>query len=134
MTTPPAGQQQADPEGQRVQALDDRFGAIEAEQAEQRGLLEQIRDAIGGTGRAAPAHATAGQATETTLERRETIAELTRRAVEDVNAKTQRDQADAAHAAEHAELKARREAEQQPREPQRGPKAAAQRFLLGKPD
>jgi hypothetical protein len=98
------------------------------------GKLDQLLDLVRGQGKAAPAHAAAGQATETALERHETIAELTRKAVEDVNAKTQRDQADAAHAAEHAELKARREAEQQPREPQRGPKPTLQKFLFGKHD
>jgi hypothetical protein len=38
-----------DPEGDRIKSLDDRFGALEKEQAEQKGLLSQILGKLGGT-------------------------------------------------------------------------------------
>jgi hypothetical protein len=59
----------------RVQALDDRFDAIEAEQAEQKGLIGQVLDAVKGTG---PAHAGAQRVVQARLDAPGSVAEEVR--------------------------------------------------------
>ena len=118
-----------DPEGQRVESLDARFGAIEHEQAEQRGILTQIRDALAGEGKAAPAHAAAQGRTETRLEASSSIADQVRRAVQDVNAEEEQRKRDEAHAADHVALAEARE--KPPREAASGVRGKIQRAMFG---
>lgn len=118
-----------DPEGQRVESLDARFGAIEHEQAEQRGILTQIRDALAGQGKAAPAHKAAQEHTETRLEASSSIADQVRRAVKDVNAEEEQRKRDEAHAADHAALAEARE--KPPREAASGVRGKIQRAMFG---
>jgi hypothetical protein len=73
----PPDPQNPDPEAARIKSLDDRFGAIEAEQASQRGLLEQIRDSLGGTERTA--HAAAQKHEEQKLDQPSDVADEVRR-------------------------------------------------------
>ena len=120
---------QQDPEGARVESLDARFGAIEHEQAEQRGILTQIRDALAGKGKTAPAHAAAQEHTETRLEASSSIADQVRRAVQDVNAEEEQRKRDEAHAADHAALAEARE--KPPREAASGVRGRIQRAMFG---
>ena len=120
---------QQDPEGQRVESLDARFGAIEHEQAEQRGILTQIRDALAGKGKAAPAHAAAQEHTETRLEASSSIADQVRRAVKDVNAEEEQRKRDAEHEGHHQAL--REAAEKPPREAASGVRGKIQRAMFG---
>lgn len=80
--TEPAANTNSSEEG-RVKSLDDRFGAIETEQAEQRGLLEQISSAVQGLtgtgGKLTPAsHTEAQQRTEDRLDRPSSVQEQVR--------------------------------------------------------
>lgn len=123
-------QQPGEGEAGRIQAYDERFGRIEHEQAEQRGLLEQIRDAVGGVRQAEEgAHAKAQEHTESRLDRSSTMADQVKRAVEAVNAEAEQKRRDEAHAADHARL--REQAERPPREPQGGRRGKLQRALFG---
>jgi hypothetical protein len=124
---PPPGQDEAD----RIQTLDARFGAIETEQKTQRGLLEQIAAAVGGTGPAAAAHDKAEARTQDRLANppAATIADQVRQAVKDVQAEQDQAARDQAHQADHDKL--RQASEQPPREPQSGPRARLQRILYG---
>lgn len=118
-------------EAGRIEALDERFGKIESEQAEQRGMLEQIRDAVAGKGAAGPAHAKAQEHTEQRLEHppAETIADQVRRAVADVDAEKARKERDAAHQADHDKIKEL--AERPPRETAAGFRGRLQRAMYG---
>lgn len=82
--TPPAtGASTNSGEAGRIKSLDERFGSIEAEQAQQRGLLETISNAVQGlTGTGAkltPAsHQQAQQRTEDRLDRPAAVQEQVR--------------------------------------------------------
>lgn len=94
-----------DSEEQRIQSLDDRFGKIESEQERQGGLLEDIRGMLGGkdrgdTGKDAPAPDRGEQ-----RERPGMIQEQMAEAIRKVRAEEKQQEADAAHAADHASLK-----------------------------
>jgi hypothetical protein len=119
----------ADPEAERVETLDARFGRIEHEQAEQRGLLEQIRDAIAGEGGAAPIHEKAEAHTQARLDSSTTIAEQVRKAVEAVGAEQAQREADEAHKRDHEALRAERE--KPPRESGSGFRGKLQRAMYG---
>lgn len=133
---PPAGE--PDKEAGRIRSLDERFKAIETEQADQRGMLEQIRDAVtgghtgadGDQGEGAPAAPGPG-------EQRHGIGAEVRRQIEE---------AEKRRAAEEGERKAgewrqsvedRLEAlkpEAAPREPQTGFRGRVQRAMFGRAD
>jgi hypothetical protein len=118
--TPPA-----DPEAQRIESLDARFGKIETEQAEQRGLLQQILGKVGGGD--APKAGDPKQPDQGL-----DMAAMMRKAVEDVGAENARKKAEEEHAAEHAALRASKPvAETQPRERQGGIKSKLQRAMFG---
>lgn len=131
--TPPADPKAdppADPEAQRVEALDARFGKIEAEQAEQRGMLTTILDKVSGAAPEAPAGAQ--EHTQTRLDRSSSIADQVRQAVADVGAEAERKRRDEEHAAEHAALRAGKpEPEKPPRERQGGLKSRLQKAMYG---
>ncbi len=116
-----------DGEAGRVKSLDDRFGAIEARQEKQEGLLEQILGKLGGGGGEAepvtrgdePAAPSPGE-----------MAEQMRQAVRDVRAEEAAEQARAAHDADHAKMRTP-EPEQTPREVMIRGKARLQRLMFG---
>ena len=120
---------QQDAESGRVESLDARFGAIEQQQAEQHGMLMELRDALLGKGKAAPAHAAAQEHTETRLEASSSIADQVRRAVQDVNAEEEQRKRDEAHQADHAALAEARE--KPPREAASGVRGKIQRAMFG---
>jgi len=121
----------ADTEVSRIEALDERFGRIESEQAEHRSMLEQIRDAVAGKGAAGPAHEAAEKHTEGRLAHppAESIAEQVRRAVADVGAEEERKRQAAAHEADHQKI--REAAERPPRETASGVRGRIQRAMFG---
>lgn len=127
-------QQPGQEEAGRIEGLDERFGKIEAEQAQQRGMLEQIRDSVAGKGDAGPAHDKAQAHTEHRLEHppAQTIADQVRRAVKEVGAEEEQKRRDAEHADHHQKL--REAAEQPPREPAAGVRGRIQRAMFGKAD
>jgi hypothetical protein len=117
--TPPA-----DPEAQRVESLDARFGKIETEQAEQRGLLQQILGKVGG--------GDAPKAGDPKPDQPLDMAAMMRKAVEDVGAENARKKAEEDHAAEHAALRASKpEPEKPPRERQGGARSRLQKIMFG---
>lgn len=122
---------QGDGEASRIEALDERFGRIESEQAEHRSKLDQILDIVGGKGPAKPAHDKAQQHTETRLEHppAESIAEQVRRAVADVDAERAQKERDATHQADHDKI--RELAERPPREQVSGARGRLQRIMFG---
>ena len=115
----------------RIEALDERFGRIESEQAEHRQLLEQIRDAIAGKGAAKPAHDRAEKRTEGRLAEPAavTIAEQVRAAVEAVGAEKAEKERAAAHDADHQKM--REAAERPPREAMPGFRGRLSRAMFG---
>ena len=131
MTAQPPEQQPGQGEADRIQSLDQRFGKIEQEQTEQRGLLEQIRDAVAGTGPARPAHDKAQAHTEQRLEQppAAAMADQVRQAVKDVNAEEEQRKRQADHDADHDRI--RELAERAPRESQSGWRAKLQRGMFG---
>lgn len=120
-----------DPEAERVETLDARFGRIEAEQAEHKTMLGQILAKVGGETKKAEgeAHADAQQHTEEHLERGSTIADQVRAAVEAVGAEKAQKEADEQHAKDHAALREARE--KPPRESQSGFRGRLQRAMYG---
>jgi hypothetical protein len=129
--TPKTPDPPADPEAQRVESLDARFGKIETEQAEQRGLLQQILGKVGGglDPTKAPGSSATGASPGTGSP---DMAAMMRKAVEDVGAENARKKAEEEHAAEHAALRASKPvAETQPRERQGGIKSKLQRAMFG---
>jgi hypothetical protein len=113
----------------RIEALDERFGRIESEQAEHRSLLEQILGRVGGAEK--KAHGEAQQRTEKRLEEppAASVAEQVRRAVQDVQAEQEATRRKADHDAEHEKL--RQQAERPPREPVSGFRGKLQRAMYG---
>lgn len=104
----------ADPEAERVESLDHRFGAIETKQAEQDGKLDQILSRLtggAGGGTKAPPRTPVGAAPGTDPG---TIADQVRKAVEAVGAEQAAKAAQDQHAQDHAAIAEMRE--QQPRD------------------
>lgn len=122
---------QQDIEGQRVESLDARFGAIEHEQAEQKSMLTQILAKVGGGAKQAEgqAHDKAQQHTESRLDASSSIADQVRAAVEQVGAEKAQREADEAHQRDHAAL--REAAEKPPREAASGVRGRIQRAMFG---
>lgn len=122
----------SDTEGQRVQALDERFGRIEHEQSEQRGILEQIRNSLGSAkGAERQAHAAAQAHTQDRLEHppAATIADQVRAAVADVDAERENKRRQAEHDDHHKRL--REQAEQAPRETASGWRGKLAKAMYG---
>lgn len=125
-------QQPGEAEQARIESLDERFGRIEAEQAEHRTLLEQIRDGITGARTAEDkAHGKAEQHTQDRLAHppAETMADQVRKAVEAVNAEAEQKRRDEQHAADHQAL--REAAEKPPREAMSGFRGKLTRVMYG---
>jgi hypothetical protein len=124
-------EQPGDGEVGRIEALDERFGRIESEQAEHRALLEQIRDAIAGKGPAKDAHDKAQERTEGRLAHppAQSVAEQVRAAVAAVGAEQAQAEADKQHAADHDKL--RELAERPPREAMGGFRGRLARAMYG---
>lgn len=120
-----------DTEAGRVQALDDRFGKIEAEQQRQGGILATIADKLGTT--EGKAHDAAQQHTEDRLERPDTIAAMVKKAVQDVGAEAEAERQRQDHDAEHQRIREGREKQEVPPRPA-GPswKAKWQAAMFGK--
>lgn len=116
-------------ESTRIEGLDERFGRLEQEQREQRGLLEQL---LAGKGPAKGAHDAAQQRTQHRLEQgpAASIADQVRQAVKDVNAEAAQQQAEADHAAEHQRM--REAAERPPRERAGGLRGRLQTVMFGR--
>lgn len=139
-SSPPAGD--AGGEEGRIKSLDDRFGKIEHEQAEQRGILSRIEQALGGrpkvpgTGSASSPPTESGSRTEpdgTGL----SIAEQVKRGVAEIEERKQREAAEQqAKDADQAWRKGvdERLAERRPAEPRTGRKVKLQRALFGRQD
>ena len=79
---PPAGTGEAS----RIQSLDERFGKIETEQQQQRGLLEQIRDSLTGRNSPPAGSAPAASPPAPAAAAAADMAEQMRQAVRDVHA------------------------------------------------
>lgn len=122
-------QQPGDEEVSRIEALDERFGRIESEQAEHRGMLQQILDRVGGAEQ--DAHGKAQEHTRRRLEQTpaQTMADQVKRAVQDVEAEKAAEQTRAAHDADHERI--RQLAERPPREPVSGFRGRLQRAMFG---
>ena len=124
-----------DPEASRIKSLDDRFGALEREQAEQRGILGRIEQAItGGLGKAP-----SGAASDSNSQAPggPSIREQVAAGVAEIQARQQREQQAAAAADADKQWRAgvdQQLAERRPTEPATGGKARLQRALIGKPD
>ena len=118
-----------DEEVTRIEALDERFGRIESEQAEHRSLLEQILGRVGGAEK--KAHGEAQEHTKRRLEEppAASVADQVRRAVQDVQAEQEATKRKADHDAEHEKL--RQQAERPPREPVSGFRGRLQRVMYG---
>lgn len=128
-------QDQGEAEAGRIESLDARFGRLEHEQAEQRSMLEQIRDAVGGAKAAeGKAHARAQEHTEQRLEHppAQAIAEQVRRAVADVDAEREQKRREAEHDADHQHM--RELAERPPREQLSGWRGRLQTAMFGRPE
>lgn len=114
---------------------DGETGRIEelAEQRERIGRLEQgineLKDLIGGEGRAKGAHDAAQQHTESRLDRGSSVAEQVQQAVKDVRAEEEDQRRQSAHDAEHQALREARE--RPPREAQGGWRGKLQRAMFG---
>jgi hypothetical protein len=124
-------EQPGDGEVGRIEALDERFGRIESEQAEHRALLEQIRDAIAGKGPVKDAHDKAQERTEGRLAHppAQSVAEQVRAAVAAVGAEQAQAEAEKQHAADHDKL--RELAERPPREAMGGFRGRLARAMYG---
>lgn len=118
-----------DGEAGRVKALDDRFGALEAEQERQGGLLEQIAAKLGGGKPDSDGPVTSADAPPAGPNPAD-MAEQMRQAVRDVRAEEAQADADRQHAADHAKLSAP-EPEKTPREVMIKGKAKLQKVLFG---
>lgn len=148
--TPPAGgaqppaPSQGDSESSRIKTLDDRFGAIETEQKEQRSILSRIESALtggspkaSGPGSATPSGATGGAQGTPPDSSGLSVAEQVRRGVEEIEARKQKEAADKAAAdSDQAWRKSvdDRLAERKPAEPRTGRKTKLQHALFGKQD
>ena len=116
-----------DREANRIRSLDERFGAIESEQRAQRGILEQLRDALtgdddgGGGGGAVTGDPAPGGAD---------MGEQMRQAIRDVRAEDAAAEAERQHAADHDRLR-QPPAERQPREVGVRGRDRLQRVLFG---
>lgn len=126
-----ADDETTDTEAERVESLDARFGKIEAEQAEQKGMLAQILAKVGGQAgeTESKAHAKAQAHTEAHLDRSSTIADQVRAAVEAVGAEKAQKEADEAHKRDHEALREARE--KPPRESQSGFRGKLQKAMFG---
>lgn len=136
--TPPAGQQdppappqQDPPAGDGSQATDARFERIEAEQREQRGILDKVLAAVtGGAGAAAgqgsPPAPGSGAGVDPA-----SIAAQVRQEIADADQRRQTQAADKAWRDDVTETIAKVKEERQPREPQTGIKAKARRAMFG---
>jgi len=78
---PPSQGQGTDPEASRIRSLDDRFGAIEAEQQRQGTLLERIAGQLGGAEQRA--HGAAQRHEERKLDAPTDVADEVRRQLEE---------------------------------------------------
>jgi hypothetical protein len=78
----------------RIESLDTRFGAIETEQREQRGMLDKILTAVSGTGgqAAATAHRADTTVVDDRLDRPSRIQDQMKEAIRAVNAEQQQAQ------------------------------------------
>lgn len=127
----PAG----DREAARIRSLDERFSAIESEQASQRGLLQEIRDAITGghadpgDGQADPGETEAAGPPNIGAEVRRQIAEADQRRA----AEEERKEGQTWRQTVEERLEALKP-EQAPREAQTGRKGTLQRIMFGRPD
>lgn len=131
---PPAG---TDPEAGRIKSLDQRFGAIEAKQAEHDSKLDRILAALpGGTPKSSDSGGTGGSSpTPATGAGTSNIAQLVRQGVAELDAeRQQREAADKAAAADKAWRSSvdQRLAEHPPAEPAGKMRRRLQRALLGK--
>jgi len=144
-TTPPAQQQAPaadsstaqDPEAGRIQALDDRFGAIETEQREQRGILDKVLAAVTPGGDAAPpgGHAAGSGAASGAAplpSPAAAIAQQVRDEIAAADARRAQQDADKAWRDDVTATVEKVKAEQQPRPPQTGIRARLQRAMIGK--
>ena len=138
-SSPPA--ETAGEEG-RIRSLEERFGAIETEQKEQRGIMARIEAALtGGRPKANPGASAqnndGGMPQDSSTGSGMSVAEQVRRGVEEIEAKKQRDADEkAAKDADSAWRKNvdERLAERRPAEPATGRKTKVQRALFGKAD
>lgn len=127
MTDPQTTDPPADPEAERIETLDARFGKIETEQAAQGGKLDQILSRLGG---GTSTGAAKQEAAPAPAQDPGSIADQVRQAVQAVGAEqAARDAADA-HERDHQALKEMRE--KPPRESTQGWRGKLQRAMYGK--
>jgi hypothetical protein len=132
--TPPAGPSSAapDPEAARITTIDE----LATEQNRQAGVLDELLAIVKGEGAQAQgvqadAHTAARGRVDARLDRPSMVQDQMRQAVRDVQAEAARQQAEAAHNAEHDRLKQPPPAETAPREVVVRGKARLQRFMFG---
>ena len=134
-SSPPAVPKPAGEED-RIKSLDDRFGAIEAEQKEQRGILGRIEAALTG-GHSPKAGISPESGTVSDSSSGLSVAEQVKRGVQEIEERKQREADEkAVKDADSAWRKNidERLAERRPAEPATGRKTKLQQALFGKAD
>lgn len=132
---PPAGDGQGDGEAGRVKALDERFGAIETEQREQRGILDKIAATLTGGGGGTPPAGDGGQGQGQgggPVPSARSIADQVREEIAAADQRRKAEEDDKTWRAGITEVVEQVKAEKAPRPPQTGFAARARRVVLGK--
>lgn len=119
-----------DGEAGRVKSLDDRFGALEHEQSEQRGMLSQILGKLGGGGDAPKGEPVTRGDDPLAGPDPGSMAEQMRQAVRDVRAEEAQAEKDRQHSADHDRLRTP-DPEKAPREVMIRGKAKLQKIMFG---
>lgn len=119
----------ADPPGGDLSA---RVGRIESEQAAQRGLLEQIRDRLGGGQAPAPGQAPGQAPAPGQPADPATITQQVRAEIAAADARRQREQAETKWKDDVTQTLDKLKRERSPREPETGVRALVQRALIGR--
>lgn len=112
------------------QAIDQRFSRIEAEQREQRGVLDKILTAVGGQGGGRHADDPGPGAGDRSMTVDEIAAQV-RREIEQADQRRKAEEDDATWRAGVSEVVEKVKAEHGPRDPERGLRGRLQRALIG---
>lgn len=137
MSSAPPSNQGADPEGARVRSLDARFSAIENEQREQRGLLDQIAAAVtggGAPGAAAPPAGADGAGAPGGGAMPAGIPQLVREEIRAADERRKAEESQEAWRKGVDEVVEKVRAEAAPRDPETGIRGRLQRALFGRED
>ena len=130
--TGPAGTTEPGTEEGRITSLDDRFGRIEAKQAEQDGVLNKLLEHVQGGGRGDGQGEPAGQQVTYADFAGQVQAEI--KAAEERRAAEDKAKGDADWRTGVDDAIEKLKTENTPREPQTGAKGRLQRLMFGRPD